>query len=81
MGLHTASTVRDAWKGEHERMRAEAKDFAQRAKDLRRDAFLHRRYRRWLEALIADGRAREMRDASLQRKAEATKIKKQWGFR
>ena len=72
---------RQEWFGHYERMKYEAADFARRAANLRRDAQELRKRRDWLNALIADSRAREFRQWRDERKSEASKIKKQWGFR
>ena len=72
---------RDEWFGHYERMKFEAKDYAQRAKFQRSLAMACRRKRDWLGALTADDRAREYRRTRDERIAEAKKIKLQWGFR
>jgi hypothetical protein len=72
---------REEWRGHYERMRAEASDFAKRAANFRRDAQELRRRRDWLGALKADSAAADFRRWRDNRKAEAVKIKSQWGFR
>lgn len=71
---------RDEWFGHYERMRHEAKKFAEMAAARRKEAIEFRRRRLWLEALTADDLAYEYRKERDNRKAEAEKIARQWGF-
>jgi len=57
------------------RLKAERDDFAKRAADRRRDAIDYRKKGRWLDALEADGRAREYRASRDQRAAELKRVR------
>ncbi len=72
---------RDEWRGHYDRLKAEAEKFASYAKAQRQIAMDCRRRRDFLGALIASSKATEFRHSRDQRKAEAAKIKQQWGFR
>jgi hypothetical protein len=72
---------RDEWRGHFERLKAEADKFAAYAKAQREIALACKRRRDHLGALIAGSKASEFRRSRDERKAEAAKIKQQWGFR
>lgn len=63
------------WKETLARLRFERAKFAKMAADRRRDAIELRKKRRWLDALIADGRASEYRKSRDQWDCEIKKIR------
>lgn len=72
---------REEWRGHYDRLKAEADKFASYAKAQREMAQACRARRDFLGALIAGSKASEFRRSRDSRKAEARKIKEQWGFR
>lgn len=68
-------TPSEQWKDELARIRFERAKFAKMAAERRQDAIDFRKQRRWLDALLADGRASEYRKSRDQRDTEIRRIR------
>lgn len=69
------------WQGHVDRWRAERAAYAKRAAAKRREAQELRKYRRWLDALIADDRAAEYRRTRDQLTNEINNARRIYGCR
>jgi hypothetical protein len=72
--------VKRQWLDTLARLRHERATYAKRAADRRRDATECRKTKRWLDALIAGGRAGEYRAVRDQLDAEIKRIRQQTGL-